>query len=230
MILQAQSLILSLQQQLLRPLHAVAVGNLSGTLVAQAIVHRCRVTQIRQTTGPLQQRVVVLIAGEEAALVERQVRAAPAARQAESIGASAATRVERSTAAASGVGGLLIQTQVAPRSHEVLLVAVLREATTSAAHVTVTRAAKPSLLLLRGGPDVALNSRASSSSEASSTARTTAAVALRAAGLPVERPGLFLFLLFLHLYDLILKGRKRALFNESVWHAVHTACGVWWVV
>lgn len=213
MILQGQSLILSLQQQLLRSLHAVAIGYLSGTLIAQPIVYRGRVAQIRQTARSLQQRVLVV--REEAALIERQVCAAPAARQAESVAASAATRVERSAGGASRVARLLVQAQVAARSHEILLVAVLREAAAAASHViTVTRTALPRLLLLRGSPDIALDSRASSSSKSGPAARTVAAVALSATGFPIDRPGLFLFLLFLHLYDLILKGRKRASFSE----------------
>ena len=76
LILQVQSLILPLQQQLLRSFHTISIGNLSGALIAQAIVNRIRISQIGQAVRSFQRALIVC---EEAALIERQVCTTPAA-------------------------------------------------------------------------------------------------------------------------------------------------------
>lgn len=176
---------------------------------------RIRISQIGQAACSLQRALVVR---EKAALIERQVRAAPAASQAESV-ASATAYIER---ASSRVVRLLIQAQVATRSHEI---AVSLEAIPSETTASVTRGVRVALpdlmlLFLQGGPDIALDSR-TSSSKSTPTSYSAAAIALGAADLSVGRR---ILSLFLHLYDLILKGRKRASFNErTAWANVR-----WW--
>lgn len=203
LVLQVQSLILPLQQQQLRSFHTIPIGNLRGALVPQAIVHRIRISQIGQAARTLQRALIIR---EEAALIERQVHSTAAASQAKSV-ASATAHVER---ASSRIVCLLIQAQVTTRSRKIagFSEAIPSEAAANIAHTCV---ALPGLLLLllQDGTDITLDSCTSSSK--SITASHSTAIALHAAGLSVDRCVLFLFL---HLYDLILKGRKGASFNE----------------
>jgi hypothetical protein len=170
-------------------------------------VDRVRVTQIGQAARSFQR---ILITCEEAALIECQIRAASAASQAESI-ISAASRIKRTTPRIC----FLIQAQIAARPCKiaVFLETILGEA---AAHASaIARVALPGLLLLlflHDAADIALDSRASPSKSGSASYST--AITLDAAGFPIGRRDIFLFLLFLHLYDLILKVRKRAMFNQ----------------
>lgn len=69
-VLHYEPLALPLQEQLLRPLDPVSVRDLRRTLIPQSTVHRGRIPQIGQTTGPLAQALVA----EEAVLSQRRVR------------------------------------------------------------------------------------------------------------------------------------------------------------
>lgn len=164
---------------------------------------RIRISQIGQAARTLQG---ALVAREEAALIERQIRAASAASQAESV-TSATAHIER---ASPRIARLLIQAQVAARSREIAIPLEAIPSETTACVIRATRVALPGLLLLflHNGPDIVLDSRTSSSKSAPAAYST--AIALNAAGLSVGRRVLFLFF---HFYDLILKGRKCASFN-----------------
>lgn len=166
---------------------------------------RIRIAQIGHTVRSLQRALVIR---EEAALIERQICAqAPAASQAESV-ASATAHIERAT---SRTVRLVIQAQIAARPREIAILLEAIPGETAACVTRGTRVALPGLLLLflQDGTDIALESCTSSSK--STAAAYSTAIALGAAGFSVGRRVLFLFL---HLYDLILKGRKRASFNE----------------
>lgn len=158
---------------------------------------RVWVTEIRQTAGSFQW---ALVAHEEAALIERQIRAALAANQAKSV-TSAAMHVER----ASCTNVLLIQAQVqiAARPCE----AVLPEAVLGETTAHVNSIALPNLLLLlllllfQNGVDVLPDSRAFSSK----TSPASYSIAIMLDSISIGCCDLFLFFLFLHLYDFVLK-------------------------
>ncbi|KYM96126.1 hypothetical protein ALC62_13177 [Cyphomyrmex costatus] len=170
----------------------VVVGNLSGALITQAIVNRIWISQIRQAVRTFQRALIVR---EEAALIERQICTTPAASQAKSV-ASATTQIERASS----------------RSREIAISLKAIPSKTAASVACDIRITLPSLLLLllQDGPNIALDSRTSSSK--STPASSGTAIALNTTGFSV---GCCVFFLFLHLYDLILKGRKCASFiNE----------------
>lgn len=177
---------------------------------------RIRISQIGQAARSFQR---ALVAREEAALIERQIRAASAASQSESV-ASATAHIER---ASSRTVRLLIQAQVAARPREIAILLKAIPSETTACVIRANRVALPGLLLLflQDGPDIALDSRTSSSKSTPATYST--AIALSAAGLSVGHRILFLFF---HFYDLILKGRKCASFNERTARQTYDVVGI----
>jgi len=178
-------------------------------------VDRIRISQIGQATRSLQRTFVVR---EEAGLIVRQVCAASAASQAEPI-ASATTHIER--ASSRIVCLLLIQAQVAARPREIATLPEAISSETTACGICGIRVAVPGLLLLslQDDSDITLDSRTSSSKSTPATYST--AIALDTASFSVSRR---IFFSPLHLYDFILKGRKRASFNKA-YGTANVRCG-----
>lgn len=125
---------------------------------------RVRISQIGQAARSLKRALVV---SKEAALIERQIRAASAASQAESV-ASATAHIER---ASSRTVRLLTQAQIAARPREITILLEAIPSETTACIIRGIRVALPGqlLLFLQGGPDIALDSRTSSSKSTPAT-------------------------------------------------------------
>lgn len=221
-----------MEQELLRAFHPISVGDLSRALIAEAIVNRGRVPKVGQAVGPLQGSLVV---GEEPFHVRRyEIGSALASRETEFSGVSATSR-ERSSQRVVAEDVVVLQTIqscVAPGSDEaagsvvllrVVLVVAFRDESGSYGVLLLLL-----LLLLMGttlllGSSVGLDSLGYATLDGNASlisSRTFAGpVALRAAlaaapdvaALALPGNGLFLFILFIHFYDVILKRKKNSL-------------------